>query len=113
MLLLKSSMYMGARARSARGLGIVRDSPLLTLGQQVVEDADKVQACAGDAGREEDGCQAVCVHVPGTGQDVIPAAHLCTRMCHMRVGPCPEYHGTSLVAHVADACRKKISGWTM
>ncbi len=51
-------------------------APLLALGQEVVEDAYKVQAGACDTGGEEDGCQAVRVHVARTGQHIVPAPHL-------------------------------------
>ena len=74
-------MSTGAAAGPCKrfGLGVNWDIPLLTLGQQVVEDTDKVQACSSDAGGEEDGSQAVSVHVSGTGQYIVPAAHLLSK----------------------------------
>ena len=82
-------MSTGAAAGPCKrfGLGVNWDIPLLTLGQQVVEDTDKVQACSSDAGGEEDGSQAVSVHMSSTGQHIIPAADLLSKQLIFRRHP--------------------------
>lgn len=50
--------------------------PALALRQQVVEEAHQVQPAAGDGGSEEDGRQAVGVHVARAEKDVVHVADL-------------------------------------
>ncbi len=56
--------------------GSLRSSPLDPGGQQAVEEPDEVQPLASDAGGEEDGRQAVSVHVTRTRQRVLHRPHL-------------------------------------
>ena len=51
-------------------------TPFYSLGQEVVEESYELQAVAGHAGSQEDGCQAVRVHVAGTGQCVVQCPNL-------------------------------------
>lgn len=51
-------------------------APVVALRQQVVEKAYEVQPHACDRGGEEDGRQAVGMHVPRTRQHIVTGAHL-------------------------------------